>query len=438
MSFIGVSEYIEKEVPDWNDDVIATARFKAFSGQRSDWELKFQFWRDLILKIARHFDLLVVHSSQIKNEWFNRGGLTPLCLDNVLFLMYNEGDIVRSSDLVDPTSGRVSQLFKRVRNLMVRARTTSEVLLKDHVIFMTLVKDKAAEVVKLLSESHWTSSCIITMEKFKDMCGGTDEASAVLSYLSGCGKAQYLSINNKEFIEGLKVSLSSVAVSSISSLDCDVLHLIWTTEKLQQQLDVIDRRYEMSRKSALASLQSGNKKVALRHARQLKLATESREKCTSLLNRVEEVLNVIANAESTKKVSEAIQIGAQAIKKNQISVDEVQLCLEELEESIDSQKQVETVLESTPSYSGIDDEDIEEEFKKLELELESENPQVTIPKTGDNEAAEETLASESADLLSVAFSSLGLKDDPAESSPTKDSMVPARNNESKHPIHEAA
>lgn len=57
-----------------------------------------------------------------------------------------------------------------------------------------------------------------------------------------------------------------------------------------------------SRKSALTSLQSGNKTVALRHARQLKLAKESREKCTSLLNRVEEVLCVIENAESTKKV----------------------------------------------------------------------------------------------------------------------------------------
>lgn len=57
-----------------------------------------------------------------------------------------------------------------------------------------------------------------------------------------------------------------------------------------------------SRKSALASLSSGNKKAALRHARELKLATEAREKCISLLNRVEEVLSVIANAESTKKV----------------------------------------------------------------------------------------------------------------------------------------
>lgn len=55
------------------------------------------------------------------------------------------------------------------------------------------------------------------------------------------------------------------------------------------------------RKSALASLQSGNKKLALSYARELKLVTQSREKCSSLLNRVEEVLGVIADAESTKK-----------------------------------------------------------------------------------------------------------------------------------------
>ena len=47
------------------------------------------------------------------------------------------------------------------------------------------------------------------MKKFQDICGGTREASAVLSYLSGCGKAQYLSISKKELIEvyGFFVSL---------------------------------------------------------------------------------------------------------------------------------------------------------------------------------------------------------------------------------------
>ena len=58
-----------------------------------------------------------------------------------------------------------------------------------------------------------------------------------------------------------------------------------------------------SRQSALASLKSGNKKTALKHARELKITTESRKKVASLLNRVEEVLNAIADAESTKTVT---------------------------------------------------------------------------------------------------------------------------------------
>lgn len=49
-------------------------------------------------------------------------------------------------------------------------------------------------------------------------------------------------------------------------------------------------------------MNSGNKQAALRHARELKLAYQSREKCTVLLNRVEEVLRVITDAESTQKV----------------------------------------------------------------------------------------------------------------------------------------
>lgn len=45
-----------------------------------------------------------------------------------------------------------------------------------------------------------------------------------------------------------------------------------------------------------------------------------------------------------KQVSEAIQIGARAIKENGIDVEEVERCLQELGDSIDSQKQVEEAL----------------------------------------------------------------------------------------------
>lgn len=217
------------------------------------------------------------------------------------------------------------------------------------------------------------------------------------------------------------------------------MHLTWTTENLQQQLDVIDQRCEVSKKAALASLNSGNKKVALRHAKALKLASESREKCISFLNRVEEVLSLIANAESTKKVSEAIQIGAQAIKENRIDVEEVQRCLQELGDSIDSQKQVQEALaESDPSYADIEDEDIEEEFRKLELELGNQNPQILVSQAGVDTAAGETEASESSKSLCDALSDLKLADNAARGSTILDSTGSKRDNISKNLKPEAA
>ncbi|KAG7635316.1 Snf7 family [Arabidopsis suecica] len=390
-----VKEFIRREVPDWDDEVVAMARFKAFSGQRSDWELKFQFWRDLIIKVSRQFGLFIIDPVQVKKAWFDRGGMTPLCIDDVVLLMHSEGDVVRISDLDDPGSGRIARLLRTVKNLMVQQPVKQEEILESTLVLVPLLKEKAADVVKILSEGHWTSTCVVTLKKFRNLCNGSNEASAVLSHLSGCGKAHKISINRGELIEGVKVSFSQTALPGISTLDCDILHLLRTTEKLQDQLEVMDQRCEKSKKSALASLKSGHRKVALRHARELKVVTESREKCTSLLNRVEEVLNTIADSESTKMVSEAIKTGARVMKDIRISADDVHDYLEELEETIESQKQVEKALESAP-YPDIDDEDIEEELLELEMDLESESSQV-LPATSDT-----------ADSLTEMFSELKL------------------------------
>ncbi|KAK4786970.1 hypothetical protein SAY86_010803 [Trapa natans] len=289
-------------------------------------------------------------------------------------LMYNEGEVTRVGDLVDLRSGKLSRIFKKLR-LLALGPSNAEAAPQDNLLLTALVKDKSSEVIQYLSERHWTSSCIVTMKRFEDICGGSDEALAVFNHLWGCGKSCHLYTHKEEVLEGVKISLSSDAVSGITSLDYDILHLVWTTEKLQQQLNVIDLRYQKSRSLAVASLKSGDRRAALRYARELKLARESREKCDSLMNRVEEVLNVILDAESTRKVFEAIQIGARAMKENNISVEEVKLCLDEIDECIESQKQVENAIESASS-TGFEEEDLEEEFRKWELEIRGENPEM--------------------------------------------------------------
>ncbi|KAM0027381.1 putative Snf7 family protein [Helianthus debilis subsp. tardiflorus] len=409
-----VREVILKEVPDWDSEVTVSARFKAFSGQRSDWEPRYQFWKNLIIKIVRHLGIFIIRPSVVRNVWFNQGGLVPLCIDHVLVEMYNSGDLLCSSDLIDPKSGQLTQLFHKVRHLLPLSKPAFPS--EDEFIVSSVLQEKSDEVVKLISEDHWTSSCIITMSKFQVICGGPKQASVILSHLFKCGRAKYVAIRRNDLIEGVKVSLSSKTISGATSSDYDILHLTWTAEKLQLQIDMIDQLCNKSKTSALASLKSGNKVSARRHARELKLSSERREKCDVLLRRVEEVLRAIADAEDSKEVFEAIKSGTKAMKDKMITIEEVQQCLDDLDETITSQKQVEKVLGSAPPYYEDFDEDIEDELDKLMEE--SRNT------SADGAAREDETSSGTAESLSNTLSALKLADnDVTVKEPTEVSNV---------------
>ncbi|CAM8936190.1 unnamed protein product [Rhodiola kirilowii] len=381
-----VGEFIRTQVADWDVESVATARFKAFSGQRTDWEPKYLFWKNLILKVASHLNLFIINPSEVKKSWFNRGGLTPLCLDHVLVQMYKDGEIITIEELEDPTCSQLSILFRKALKIVSRP-ASDESILEHPLILMPLLKEKSSDIVKILSQNQWTPSCIITKEKFQALCGGSNEALSVFSYLSKCGKAKYLSIKKTDVIEGVKVSLSQDTVPNLMSLDYDQGNVLEDKLKVSNlpvfaHLLVHRKVLVKLQKFSMTSLNGGNRKTSLRHVREMKVASHNREKCISLLNRVEEVLDIIANAESTKKVAEAIQIGTHAMKENRVSITEVENCLRELDEAVDSQNQMASVIESSGIQDDIDDEDIEEELAKLELEVLSEEVE---PSTAENE-----------------------------------------------------
>ncbi|KAG9128648.1 hypothetical protein Leryth_017124 [Lithospermum erythrorhizon] len=364
---IKVASYIHQEVEDWDDEQKSRSRFKAMSGQTQDyeWQTRYIFWKNLIINVAKHLNVFIIHPNQLQHVWVG---------------------------------------------LSSRGKFSIEGINEEFFIVLPLLKEKSVQVVNVLSESHWTPSCVVTLNKFEEICGGPKEASLVLSHLSENGKARYLQTQSKDPIEGVKVALATGALCTITSLDYDVLHLLWTVDRLGQQLNVIDGRCKSIKELATVSLKMGNRTSALRHARELKLASQGREKCITLLNRVEEVLGIISDAESSKKVSEAIIIGARAMKENRISAQEVQQSLEELDESIASQKQVDKLLET--SYMEVEDEDIEDELKQLEIDIAAESVQAPIDSVAaapDSSVGVQD-ASETSDSLSSALSKLDLMD----------------------------
>ncbi|XP_047953030.1 uncharacterized protein LOC125200052 [Salvia hispanica] len=398
--------FVREEVEDWDDEVKSRARFKALSGQRSDWEARYCFWRDLIVKTARHLRILVIRPSRLSGLWFRRrpDGLSPLCLDQVLLEMHRAGDLLlpRASS----SSSRLPHIFRRALDFLPLGDRRPLALTADCYILAPLLEERSVEVITKLSENCWTSTCVVTMDKFGEVCVGSEEERlAILDYLVTRGRATRLVINKPQAIEGVKLCIAPGAASAASTTDYSLLHLTWTAEKLGKQLHLIDQRYQKSRESAIASLREANKKLALRHTKEMKLASQSRERCSALLDQVEKVLQAISDAESSKKVAEALQSSKRAMQENQINIEEVAQCLLELDENIDALKRLDNALEATTTYGEIDDEDIEEEFKTLQLELNS-----TKAVAAEAEISEET----ETDALSNALLNLRLKSEGAK------------------------
>ncbi|KAG8045264.1 hypothetical protein GUJ93_ZPchr0008g12300 [Zizania palustris] len=363
----------------WWDDpdgVELRARFKAFTGQRGDWpQPKLLFWKGLVLRVARRLRLCSAPAHLVTGVWFSRpGGLTPLCLPQVLEEMRADGEILLKSELIDPTASTLYQLVRRLSQMAVVSK--QPIVQDDIVVFKSLVEERAAEIVGPLRDSHWTPTCIVTISKFNTFFHGWEDSHAALCYLTQCGKARYIMDRKQDSVEGVKFALMASQVSTISKLDYDTLHLIWTEEKLQQQLDVLDQRWEISRRRALVSFKSGDKQAAYRYVRQSKLFSESRKRCTPLLERVEEVISLIASAESTKKVNEAIKMSIQAMKEHNVSIEEVNRHLKEVDELVATQRETDAALGSVTLQSTDREGDIEEEFMKLEAELEDDMPHI--------------------------------------------------------------
>lgn len=112
--------FVRKEVAEWDDEAKSRARFKALSGQRSDWEPLYCFWRDLIIKTARHLRIFLIHPSRLTRLWFRRrpDGLSPLCLDRVLLEMHRAGDLMLPRPSPSPSPSRLPQILRRALNFL--------------------------------------------------------------------------------------------------------------------------------------------------------------------------------------------------------------------------------------------------------------------------------------------------------------------------------
>ncbi|KAG0632273.1 hypothetical protein M758_1G316500 [Ceratodon purpureus] len=376
-----LAAFLRAEVPDWDDEVVSRARYKGFTGQRADWENRLQFWKELVVKCARQLGVVVIEPSKVQHQWFLREGITPLGISTVLSEMRKSGELQTREELMRPqatltqyTGSVFRQVFtwvgSQVRGTSAGAQPSSE--LPDMLIVTPLLQERSSLVIKALSEAEWRHVCVVTMTRFRELCGSTETADVLIAVLINQGRACLLKLDGKENIEGVKVALKDEPIPAVTEIDNQVLQLYWTLERLHQQVNILDVRVTSARAATMLALKSGDKKVALRQARRLKVLTTSKGKCETFIDRIDEVLTSVADAEATRKVADALKVGVQAMKDNHVTLAEVQTCLEEADDAVSEQRETQTTLAEAPLITGADDMDLEEEFLLLEAELDND------------------------------------------------------------------
>ncbi|GBG72806.1 hypothetical protein CBR_g12374 [Chara braunii] len=171
-------------------------------------------------------------------------------------------------------------------------------------VVMQLLKERVEDVLQnlqLIDGSTVPSDCIVTMEKFVKACGSYEEANLVLSYLILDRKAQRFTAQGRDSIEGLKFTVRAAKNGAVSENDRRILVLHHTASLLQHRYDNLGQRAEESRLAASAAAKVKDKVAALRHLRRYKSLASNRESCLRFLEKIEHVLGVISEAETSKQ-----------------------------------------------------------------------------------------------------------------------------------------
>ena len=77
------------------------------------------------------------------------------------------------------------------------------------------LQERAADIARQLSDSHWTSACVVTISRFNSFFCDQEDAHAALCILTQSGKARYLVARKQDPIEVVLHSIVSAEASDL-------------------------------------------------------------------------------------------------------------------------------------------------------------------------------------------------------------------------------
>ncbi|XP_027133650.1 charged multivesicular body protein 7 [Larimichthys crocea] len=364
--------------PDWDDDERMNFLFSDFKENRdvntSDWDGKMDFWSALVLKSCRHRGTVCV-SLQELNDTFRRRERAPLGLPTVLQSMARCGKIQRESEfaanvdcgwlswgvgllLVKPLKWTFSTLLGSSR----------EVPLEESFVVIELVKEKAAELLRVYRSSEFANSSILSFQELcalsADVCA--DESTLCMALLQlQRDKQVTVSLHEGEKIVKF-CQPGQDRVSPVSDVDIGVYQLQRSEKLLGERVEKLGLEADKCKEEARTLLREGKKSQALRCLRGRKRVEKRADNLFAKLESIRGILDRIAQSQTDKMVMQAYQAGVSALRLSlkDMSVERAENLVDQIQELCDTQDEVNQAISSV---SGADEDvdELEEELKSL-------------------------------------------------------------------------
>ncbi|XP_029366605.1 charged multivesicular body protein 7 [Echeneis naucrates] len=364
--------------PDWDDDERMSFMFSDFKENRdvnpADWDSKMDFWTALVVESCRSGGTVCVNLQEL-NKTFRRKEKSPLGLATVLQFMARSGKIQRESEFAaNVDCGWLSWgvgllLVKPLKWTFSTLLGSSRVPLEECFVVIELVKEKAAELLRIYRRSEFSSHSILS---FQELCALSSDVCADESTL--CMALLQLQRDKQVMVslhEGEKIvkfcQPGQDRVSPVTDVDIGIYQLQCSEKLLGERMEKLGLEADKCRQEAKLLLSEGKKSQALRCLRGRKRVEKRADNLFAKLETIRGILDRIAQSQTDKMVMQAYQAGVSALRLSlkDVTVERAENLVDQIQELCDTQDEVNQTISTGVPGADEDMDELEEELKLL-------------------------------------------------------------------------
>lgn len=363
---------------EWDDDERMNFLFSDFKENRevntSDWDSKMDFWRTLVVRSCRDRGSVCVDLQEL-HRTFRRKDRVPLGLNTVLHDMARCGQVQRESEFAaNVDCGWLSWgvgllLVKPLKWTFSALLGSSRVPLQESFVLIELVKEKAAELLKVYRSSEYSTCSIVSFQELwalsSDVCA--DESTLCMALLQLQRDKQV----TVALHEGEKIvkfcQPTQERVSPVSDVDIGIYQLQRSEKLLGERVDKLNQEADRCKEEARINLREGKKSQALRCLRGRKRVEKRADNLFSQQESIRAILDRISQSQTDKMVVQAYQAGVAALSLSlkDVTVERAETLVDQIQELCDTQDEVNQTLSSGVTSADEDMDELEEELKSL-------------------------------------------------------------------------